>query len=189
MESRERIDQTASFVSKKIIERYNLNKVLNTNQVEINLEVYGNRTLTRMGKKPTWNLVRSIGETTHSHTKQRAITLDGTVFDPLYLCLKEPTGHTSDYIKKNLFNSENIGLKCSKSGKLISSLVIYCCNHCLILNLPTKALLIVDSFPFHANSWLYKNLKIFEYRIILPKTTSTIQPLDVFYNRQYKMIL
>ncbi|CAF5138719.1 unnamed protein product, partial [Rotaria magnacalcarata] len=70
-----------------------------------------------------------------------------------------------------------------------SSLVTYWRDHCLVPNLISKTLLLVDSFPSHANPEVYKDLKNFEHRVIPPKTTSFIQPLDVYYNRQYKMIL
>ena len=54
-----------------------------------------------------------------------------TVFGPLYLCLKQPTGHMSDRIKKNLFHAQNVVVRCSESGKLTSSLVTYWRDHCL----------------------------------------------------------
>ena len=57
-----------------------------------------------------------------------------TVFGPLYLCLKEPTGHVSDRIKKNLFHAQTVVVTCSESGKLTSSLVTYWRDHCLIPN-------------------------------------------------------
>ncbi|CAF1541711.1 unnamed protein product, partial [Rotaria sp. Silwood1] len=95
----------------------------------------------------------------------------------------------SDRIKNNLFHAQNVVVTCSKSGKLTSSLVTYWRDHCLIPNLSPKTLLLVDSFPSHANPDVYKRLKDFAFRVIPPKTTSTIQPLDVYFNRQYKLIL
>ena len=142
-----------------------------------------------MGESSTWNSVRSVYNTTHSYTIQNIITMRRTVFGPLYLCLKEPTGHMSDRIKKNLFHAQNVVVTCSESGKLTSSLVTYWRDHCLIPNLSSKTLLLVDSFPSHANPDVYKRLKDFSFRVIPPKTTSKIQPLDVYFNRQYKMIL
>ncbi|CAM4778789.1 unnamed protein product [Rotaria magnacalcarata] len=192
IESTDEINQSANtFVleTNKLIENYNSSEVLNTDQVGINLELVGNRTLTHMGEQSTWCSVRSTNNTTHSYTIQSTIALNGTVFGPLYVCLKEPSGRISDRIKKNLFNAKNIVLTCSKSGKLTSSLVTYWRDNCLVPNLPSTALLLVDSFPSHANPEVYKDLKNFEYRVIPPKTTSFIQPLDVYYNRQYKMIL
>ncbi|CAF3058441.1 unnamed protein product [Rotaria sp. Silwood2] len=192
IESRQEIDEAATkFVAEtsKFIEKYNPNEVLNTDQVGINFELYDNRTLTYMGEQSTWSSVRSVYNTTHSYTIQNTITMRGTVFGPLYLCLKEQTGHMSDKIKENLFHAQNVVVTCSKSGKLTSSLVTYWRDHCLIPNLSSKTLLLVDSFPSHANPDVYKHLKDFEFRVIPPKTTSIIQPLDVYYNRQYKMIL
>ncbi len=61
--------------------------------------------------------------------------MDGCVLNPLYMCLKQASGHISENFKKNLFNAKNIVLMCSKSGKLTSSLVTYWRDHCLIPNL------------------------------------------------------
>ena len=106
IETRQEIDEAATnFVSgtSKFIEQYNPNEILNTNQVGINIELYNNRTLTYMGESSTWNSVRSVYNTTHSYTTQNIITMRRTVFGPLYLCLKEPTGHMSDRTKKIYF--------------------------------------------------------------------------------------
>ena len=192
IETRQEIDEAATnFVSEtsKFSEQYNPNEILNTDQVGINIELYNNRTLAYMRVSSTWNSVRSLYNTTHSYTIQNIITMRRTVFGPLYLCLKEPTGHMSNRIKKNLFHAQNVVVKCSESGKLTSSLVTYWRDHCLIPNLSSKTLLLVDSFPSHANPDVYKRLKDFSFRVIPPKITSKIQPLDVYFNRQYKMIL
>jgi hypothetical protein len=41
----------------------------------------------------------------------------GTLCGPLFLCLKEPDGHMSDNVKKNLFKADNIVLTCKFSTK------------------------------------------------------------------------
>ena len=125
---RQEIDKAVTnFVSEtsKFIEQYNPNEILNTDQVGINIELYNNRTLTYMGESSIWNSARSVYNTTHSYTIQNIITMRRIVFGPLYLCLKEPTGHMSDRIKKNLFHAQHVVVTCSESGKLTSSLVTY----------------------------------------------------------------
>ena len=182
IETRQEIDEAATnFVSEtsKFLEQYNPNEILNTDQVGINIELYNNRTLTYIGESSTWNSVRSVYNTTHSDTIQNIITMRRTVFGSLNLCLKEPTGHMSDRIKKNLFHAQNVVVTCSESGKLTLSLVTYWHDHYLIPNLSSKTLLLVDSFPSHANPDVYKRLKDFSFRVIPPKITSKIQPLDV----------
>ena len=192
VEGRKEIEQAVKrfvFEIDKIIEKYNPEEVLNSDQVGINLEVVGHRTLTYVGEQSTWGSVRSVINTSHSYTIQSTITLNRTVFGPLYACLKEPSGHLSERVKRNLFNPKNIILTCSKSGKLTSSLVTYWRDNCSIPNISLKALLLIDSFPTHANPEIYRNLTNFEYRIIPPKITSIIQPLDIYYNRQYKIMV
>ena len=96
VESRKEIEQAAkSFVFEidKIIEKSYPEEVLNSDQVGINLKAVGHRTLTYVGEQSTWNHVRSVSNSSHSYTIQSTITLNGTVFGPLYACLKEPSGH------------------------------------------------------------------------------------------------
>jgi len=192
VESQEEINQSAEnflSMSKRLIKTYYPDQVLNTDQIGIELEPHGNRTLTYSGEKSTWASVRSTGAATHSYTIQSIITMDGSVIDKLYVCLKEPTGRIGENVKKNLFNAKNIVLTCSKSGKLSSSLITYWRDQCLIPNLRARTLLLVDSLPYQINSDLYKGIKNFEYRVIPPKTIGMIQPLDVYYNRQHKKIV
>ena len=192
VENQEEINQSAKhFVleTNKVIEGYSPNQVLNTDQIGIELEPHGNRTLTYSGEKSTLSSVRSLGAATHSYTIQPTITMDGSVLNQLYMCLKEPSGRIGDNVKKNLFQAKNIVLTCSKSGKLTSSLVSYWVNQCLFPNLRSRTLLLVDSLPHQVRPEIYKGLKHFEYRVIPPKTTSIIQPLDVYYNRQHKKII
>ena len=192
VENQDQINYSAeTFVSvtKRIIKNYNPNQVLNTDQIGIELEPYGNRTLSYSGEKSTWASIRSSGAATHSYTIQPTIAMDGSVIGQLYVCLKEPTGRISDNIKRNLFNAKNIVLTCSKSGKLSASLVTYWRDRCFIPNLRAKTILLVDSLPHQINPDIYKDLKNFEYRVIPPKTTTFIQPLDVYYNRQHKKIV
>ena len=174
IETRQEIDEAATnFVSEtsKFIEQYNPNEILNTDQVGINIELYNNRALTNKGELSTWNSVRSFYNTTHSYTIQNIIRMRRTVFGPLCLCLKEPTGHMSDRIKKNLFHAQNVVVTCSESGKLTSSLVTYWRDHCLILNFFIENITSRGQFSSHANPDVYKPLKDFSSRVIPPKTT------------------
>ena len=123
IESLEEIKQSAEdFVSmsKKSIKKYHPNKVLNTDQLDIELGLHSNRTLTYSGEKSIWASVRSTGATTYSFTIQPIITMDGSVIDQLSVYLKEHTGHIDENLNNNL---KNIALSGSKSGKLSSSFI------------------------------------------------------------------
>ena len=67
------------------------------------MELFSNRTLSFEGVHLTPGKVQSINNTTHSYTIQPMITKSGGQIDPLFLCLKEASGHLSDNIKKRSF--------------------------------------------------------------------------------------
>ena len=78
IETRQEIEQSATnFVQEtnKLIQKYNPNAILSTDQAGINPEPYGNRSLTYAGEKCTWCLVKSISNTTHFYTIQSTIIL------------------------------------------------------------------------------------------------------------------
>jgi hypothetical protein len=151
--------------------------------------MFSNRTLSYQGEKLTLSAVRSINNTTHSYTVQPIITMSGYLIGPLFLCLKEQTGRLSNNIQQNLFKPNNIVLTCSKSGKLTGSLVQYWFDHVFEpLIGKNKCLLLSDCWGAQGADEIYAKLINVKRLEIPKKTTSMIQPLDVYFNRQYKLI-
>ena len=183
-------DQFVSDV-RALLPKYNEDFVLNTDQSGLELEIHSNRTLSHQGEKITLSAVRSINETTHSYTVQPMISLSGKIVDPIYLCLKEPKGRMSDNIKAHLYKADHVVVTCSASGKLTTSLVEYWCDHVLLpsISLSSRSVLLSDSWSWQSDAkGIYKKTKGL-YRLEIPsKTTPKIQSLDVFFNRQYKVI-
>jgi len=181
------------FVAKvrKLLESYKEDNVLNTDQSGLELEVHSNRTLTHQGEKTTLSTVRSKNATTHSYIVQPMISLSGKVIGPVFLCLKEPGGRMSDNIRSNLFKTNNVVVTCSASGKLTTSLVEYWRDNVLIPSIAESSQILLLS-----NSWsgqgdakgIYEKVKGCKRMEIPPKTTAKIQPLDVFFNHEYKVI-
>ena len=188
----DKIHQSADeFVSnvRKISCQYSSECILNTDQCGLQLEMFSNRTLSHQEEKVTLSAVRSINDRKYSYTVQPIISISGNSVGPSFLCLQEASGCLGDTVKKNLFAPSNIVLTCSKSTKLTSSLIEYWTDNVLAPVIKNKDYLLISD-PWSAQSavTIYKdfpNVKRFE----IPKqNTGMIQPLDVYFNRQYKMI-
>ncbi len=176
---------------RKLLPKYGADEIINTDQSGIQLELHSTRTLSDKGENITTGSVRSINATTHSYTVQSTITLDGHILSPLYLCLKEPKGHMSENIRSHLFKASNVAITCSSSGKLTTSLVEYWHDRVLLppLGERKKFLLISDCWGGQTHGKrLYDHIPG-DTRLEIPKkTTDQIQPLDVFFNRQMKVV-
>ena len=61
----------------KILPKYNLDNVFNTDQSDLQLELFSNRTLSFEVEYLTLGKVQSINNTTHSYTIQPMITMSG----------------------------------------------------------------------------------------------------------------
>ena len=171
--------------------KYEEKDVFNTDQCGIQLELHSARTLSYKGEKDTVGSVRSTNATTHSYTVQPTITLDGHLLSPLFLCLQEPKGPMSGNIRTNLFKATNVVVTCSSSGKLTTSLVEYWRDNALLPSVGDrkKFLLLSDCWGGQASGkGLYEQIPGCTRLEIPKKTTSMIQPLDVFFNRQFKVI-
>jgi len=94
---RQSADQFVVQVQKNL-PKYNLDNVINTDQSGLQLELFSNRTLSFEGEHITLDKVQSINNTTHSYTIQPVISMSGRQIGPLFLCLKEASGHLSDNI-------------------------------------------------------------------------------------------
>ena len=189
-EIKKSVDQSVSDV-RALLPKYNEDFLLNTDQSSLEFEIYSNRTLSHQGEKTTLSAVRSINETTHSYTVQPTISLNGKIVGPIYLCLKESKGQMSDNIKAHLYNADNVVVTCSASDKLTTSLVEYWRDHVLLpsISLSSRSLLLSDSRSGQSDAKsIYKKIKGLYQLEIPPKTTPKTQPLDVFFNRQYKVI-
>lgn len=173
----------------KIVMNYNRNYILNTDQSGLQLEMFSDRALTYQGEKLTLSTVRSVNNTTHSYTVQPIITMSGHLIGPLFLCLKEQSGRLGERVNETLFKPSNIVMTCSKSGKLTGSLVEYWRDNVLkpVIG-KNKCLLLSDCWGTQGDDEIYKNLSNVKRLEIPKKTTSMIQPLDVYFNRQYKVI-
>ena len=175
----------------KHLSKFESNEVINTDQSGIELELRSTRTLSYKGEKVTVASVRSTNATTHSYTVQPTITLDGHLLSPVYLCLKEPKGYISKNIRSHLFKTLNVVITCSSSGKLNTSLIEYWRDHVLLPSLGErkKFLLISDCWGGQADGkGIYDHIPGCTRLEIPKKTTDKIQPLDVFFNRQMKVI-
>ena len=118
---------------------------MNTDQVGIEKEIQSTRTLPIQGEKKTFGSVLSKNATIYSNTVQPTISLDGKLVGPMFLCLQEPNGRMGDIIKRNLFESKNVLITCSSSGKLTSSLIKYWRDNVLVSPIKGKALFLSDS--------------------------------------------
>ena len=142
------------------------------------------------GEKETYGAVVSKNATTHSYTLQPIISLAGELVGPMYLCLQEMNGGMGEVVKARLFKPDNVVVTCSSSGKLTSSLVTYWRDNCLLPSIPSKCLLLSDTWSAQSDPKLYEKSMCDRKDIVrleIPwKTTSDLQPLDTFFNRQIK---
>ncbi|CAF4688023.1 unnamed protein product, partial [Rotaria sp. Silwood2] len=184
------IESADSFVrdAKRQMQNYTHEEILNTDQIGLELELYSSRTLSYEGEKVTMTRVRSKNATTHSYTVQPMISAAGKLVGPVFLCLKEPKGKMSENIKNKLFPASNVVVTCSSSGKLTTSLVEYWRDHVLRKSVPSQFLLLSDYWPGQRDADIYSAIRGCKRLEIPAHTTSRIQPLDVFFNRQWKLI-
>ncbi|CAF1080655.1 unnamed protein product [Adineta ricciae] len=176
---------------RKRLPNYEKSEVINTDQSGIELEIRSTRTLSYKGEKITVGAVRSTNANTHSYTVQPAITLDGNLLSPIYLCLKEPTGRISENIRSHLFKTSNVIVTCSSSGKLTTSLVEYWRDQVLLPSIGQRKQFLLISDCWGGQTYgkgLYDHIPGCTRLEIPRSTTSQIQPLDVFFNRQMKVI-
>ena len=171
----------------KFLPKYNLDNVFNTHQSGLQLELFSSCTLSFKGEHLTLGKVQSINNTTHIYTIQPMISMSDRQIGPLFLCLKDASGHLSNNIKKDPFTASNVLIICSKSGELTTSLVQYWIDNVLKPTIGNqKCFLLSDYWGGQCDETLYADLKNLNRLEIPKKTTAMIQPCDVYYNRQYK---
>ncbi len=83
---------------------------------------HSSHTLATVGQKKVVANVASVSATTHSYTIQPTISLNGTLIEPLYICLQELDGKFGPQVKisvdEHFKSRRNIVVTASKSVKL-----------------------------------------------------------------------
>jgi hypothetical protein len=94
-------------------------------------------------------------------------------------------------LKKRLFQPSHVIIICSKSDKLIFSLVRYWRDKYLILSVDKRCRLLSDSYLGQNDLKNYKDVKSKSVeRILIPRhSTSGIQLLDRYFDRQMKIFI
>uniref|UniRef100_A0A1B0CYV5 DDE-1 domain-containing protein n=1 Tax=Phlebotomus papatasi TaxID=29031 RepID=A0A1B0CYV5_PHLPP len=101
--------------------KIDLEKVINIDQMGINLEVATGRTLEIQGANKVERIVQAENAVKHSLTIMPAVTASGKIISPLYVMLKEPhkdayTGIFGSQVEKKMFKHENIFVKAHSSA-------------------------------------------------------------------------
>ena len=168
--------------------------IFNTDQSRFEYEISTVRTLSNKGERNTLGNVQSIQATTHSYTVQILLSKSGELGD-VYICFQERNGTFGPHVRQSISQAQmrfaNTYIDCSRSGKMEKRNIVNWVKHVLNKKLGPKNILIQDSFTSQNDFSLYNsnidNSKQIVIKTIPPKTTYLIQPLDVYFFRQYKL--
>ena len=143
-------ESTAWFAAeiKALPSHYNEGSILDTDQLGLELEVSSSWTPIFRSDKTTLATVRSIINTIHRCSVQSIVSIRGKIVDPVYVYLKEVNDRMIENIRATLPQMKNYVVTSSAFGKLITSLIEYWRDMCLIpFLLSHKTRLLSDSWP------------------------------------------
>lgn len=165
--------------------------IWNADQSGFEYEMIRKRTLAFKGEKIVEALVTNSNAVSHSYTIQLHVSKAGKLGTTLFLCFQEPKGF-GPLVQEKLARLEsicpNVAVTSSTSGKFTKSIMQKWVNDVFLKDVTQKSLLILDSWPGQgpAANLTSPNLSI-DY---IPKgATKEIQPLDVYFFRQYKILV
>lgn len=170
---------------------YTAEQIFNADQSGFNYCVGNNRTLSHKGEKTTVCTAISNFGRTHSYTIMPTISLNGELPGKMLLCLREKDGKFGPSVSKGLFKTENLYVTCTTSGKMQKSTMKEWVNNCLlpILN-ASPSLVLLDCWTGSTDSSTYVALPQNCTKLQIPSnTTALIQPLDIYFFRQYKIFI
>jgi hypothetical protein len=131
----------------------------------------------------------------HSCTIMPAITAAGSLLSPLYVCMKETNpeadqGRFGPGVARTMFAHPNIHVVANKSAIMNKQRTMEYFRDVLFPNAPGNFLLLCDSTNLFQDDEMINSVKpastTFVKKVIPPKATGLIQPLDLFFNRQFK---
>lgn len=175
---------------KSYIDIFEIQNIYNADESGFNLEIHSGRTLTTQGVKTVETVVQSQSAITHSYTIMPTISANGQLQSPLYLVLKEASGIFGPRVEETLFRPANVFIAASKSGKLTGQHFESWFTNVFLPATGSFSVLLLDSWSGHCPANLQELISSTDkdVRILtIPKrTTSMIQPLDVYGFRIWK---
>ena len=167
--------------------------IWNTDQSGFEYEMTSARTISIKGEKETLALVQNKNATTHSYSIQAFINSNGYCAKKLFIVLQEKGGKFGPLVKERMqtYMPPNVVVKCSSSGKLSNYLIEKAFAEVLKPETYGNTLVLQDSWSGQTNMDRVKELfheHFLEVMTLPPKSTKYIQPLDVYFFRQYKII-
>ena len=181
-----------SFVDaiKPLINPSTLSSFYNVDQSGFKKELHSGGTLAFKGSRKIEAKVQSVGSTTHSYTIMPLISADGILHTPMFVVLQETGDTFGPRVSQTMKKPPNLRIACSKSGLVKKQLMNEWFLKIFLKGYPLEKHLLCDSLSTYKNTSSIDEVKpdnqIYHLHIIPEGTTGSVQPLDVFFFRQWK---
>lgn len=167
-----------------------LAKIFNTDQSGFSPEHLSGRTLEIRGTKKVFSTIRSSHSASHQYTVQFMISAAGELVKPLFIILREINGVFGERVINTMFRHEEVYMQPSTNGKITKEILRLWFRDLYFPNTGDESVLLLDSLTTYRDRAAINREKPENQQytvIIIPGgLTSYTQPLDVFFNRQYK---
>ena len=164
--------------------------VVNADQIGLVKQLTSARSLAPRGVRTVERTVQAVRSTTHSYTILPLLYADGHLSPKLFVVLAEKNGQFPRSFRNT---AENLVVRSHTSHIMTKGLMVEWIRECVVPELSEKTLLILDhwtSFRDHETiQSLVPDGKSLIVRNIPPGATSRVQPLDVFFFRQFKRVM
>ena len=123
IDNKKTMEQGCNFVeyaTKKLV-NFDRSIIVNSDQSGFSYELHSSRHYTR--KRHRVCSVNSLNAVSHSYTIQPTLNSNGNFIGKCLLVLPEPNGNFAVNVKISLFHPKNLLVKCSNSGKVITSIL------------------------------------------------------------------
>lgn len=134
-------------------------------------------------------MVKSSNASSHTFTIDVLINMEGNISSKLYVCLKESDGKFGPRVLQNIIIPENIVLDCSSSGKVTKTNLQFFYEHLVNNTITGRSIIVEDSFTTHKTDFTNIVAHPIIKKTIKPGTTRFCQPLDLYFFRQFKIII
>lgn len=156
----------------------------------LQLEIPPGRTLTIRGTKKVIRKVQRVNATTHSYTVHIQLNSSGKLSPKLPVVLYEPSG-LPKRARETFDNYQNLHIYSSKSGLMGSEIAKLWMGEVFLKNVEYDSVLIIDSWTGYKQMMQMPEITAKKLKIVQlpPKTTSRLQPADVYFNRPFKNLI